>query len=268
MNLNLQKSLLCIGIDPVMSKLPKHVQNGDDPFFNFAKEIIDATHEYVCAYKPNSAFFEAVGTDGIRQLRMICDYVNVEYPDLLLVIDAKRGDIGHSSEAYAQYVFDYLGADAVTLHPILGKEALQPFLDRKDKWSIILCKTSNPGSGEFQNVQLTSESIPVYQYIARQVASEWNQYNNCMLVVGATYPKELGEIRTIVGDMPLLVPGIGTQGGDLEKTLHAGLTHKSSGLILSVSRSIIYAGSGKDFAQKGREEAFQLHDAIEKIRNE
>ncbi|MCA9372078.1 orotidine-5'-phosphate decarboxylase [Candidatus Woesebacteria bacterium] len=259
-------SLLCVGIDPVLSKLPKHLLEVDDTVFTFAKEIIDATHEYVCAYKPNSAFFEALGRDGIRQLRMICDYINVEYPDLLLILDAKRGDIGSSNEAYAQYAFDYLGVDAVTLHPYLGKEANAPFLNRTDKGCIFLCKTSNPGSGEFQNIPVDRAGKTfLYQHVAKQICSEWNDHENCMLVVGATYPEELKEVRDIVGDIPILVPGIGLQGGDLEKTLSAGLTSSKKGLIITVSRSIIYAGSGEDFAQKSREEAKKIYSHITKF---
>lgn len=201
----------------------------------FNKAIIDATCDLVCAYKPNSAFYEARGVEGITELKKTCDYLRKTYPEIPIILDAKRGDIGNTNEGYVTYAFDYLGADAITLHPYLGREALQPFLDRKDKGCIILCKTSNPGAGEFQDVGL------LYQRVAKNVVKTWNSNGNCMVVVGATYPKDLAIIRRIVGNMTILVPGIGSQGGDIEKTVKAGMDSKGKGLIISSSRFIIFA---------------------------
>lgn len=228
-------SLVCVGLDSDVRKLPRHFEDEKYSQFAFNKAIIDATHDLVCAYKPNSAFYEARGAGGIEELKMTCDYINKTYPEIPIILDAKRGDIGSSNEAYVAYAFDYLGASAITLHPYLGREALQPFLDRKDKGCIILCKTSNPGAGEFQDVGL------LYQRVARNVSSTWNSNGNCMLVVGATYPEELAAVRRIVGDMTILVPGIGTQGGDVEKTVKVSVNSKGTGMIINSSRSIIFA---------------------------
>jgi len=243
-----KNSLLCVGIDPVLEKLPEEFQSQKDPLFAFSKYIIDQTHEYVVSYKPNSAFYEALGSSGIEQLHNACRYIKETYPETLILLDAKRADIGTTNEAYAKYAFDYMGADAITLHPYLGQEAVQPFLDRTEKGSIILCRTSNPGAGEFQDLVIEGKSL--YQRVAQGVSEKWNTNRNCMLVVGATYPEELREIRTIVDDMPILVPGIGAQGGDLQKTLEAGLTHDKKGLLISITRSIIYAGNPGQEAQK------------------
>ncbi len=232
-------SLLCVGLDTAS--------------FDLNKKIINETHDLVCAYKPNSAFYEALGMEGLGQLKMTCDYINKKYPEIPIILDAKRGDIGHTSNAYAKYIFDFLGADAVTLHPYLGREALSPFLERKDKGCIILCRTSNPGAGEFQDLKVNGE--PLYKVVAKRIVQKWNKNKNCLLVVGATYPKELAEIRKIVGDMTLLVPGIGAQGGNIEKTVKAGLNRKGSGMIVNSSRAII-------FAQNPRAEAIKLRDEI------
>lgn len=210
--------------------------------FAFDKKIIDATHDLVCAYKPNSAFYEANGAQGLVELKKTCDYLRKTYPDIVLILDAKRADIGNTNQGYVSFAYDYLGADAITLNPYLGREALQPFLDRKEKGSIILCRTSNPGAGEFQD--------ELYKKVAEHVARSWNKNDNCALVVGATYPGELKIVRRIVGDMPILVPGIGAQGGDLTKTLAAGRDSHGTGMIISVSRSIIFADNPRKEAEK------------------
>ncbi len=232
-------SLVCIGLDSEVSKLPKHFQNKKNAQFEFNKAIIDATHDLVCAYKPNTAFYEAVGDEGIRQLKLTCDYIRQNHPGIFLIMDAKRADIGSTNKGYVSFVFDWLGADAVTLHPYLGAEAIKPFLERTDKASIILCRTSNPGAGELQD--LIVNDLPLYKIVAQKVAKEWNQNENCFLVAGATYPQELSEIRKLIGDMTLLIPGIGAQGGDVEKTVKAGLNSKKAGMIISSSRGIIFA---------------------------
>lgn len=246
-----QNSLVCVGLDSDASKI-----TGSQ--FSFNKAIIDATHDLVCAYKPNSAFYEARGTEGIAELKKTCDYIREKFSDIVLILDAKRADIGSSNTGYVTFAFDWLGVDGITLHPYLGKEALQPFLDRKEKGSIILCRTSNPGAGEFQDA--------MYKTIADHVAREWNSNNNCALVVGATYPDELSIVRRIVGDMPILVPGIGTQGGGIEATLKAGLNSKRAGLIINSSRGIIFPSEGANFENRSREEALKLRDSINAFR--
>ncbi len=274
-------SLLCVGLDSALEKLPSYLQKEKYPQFVFNKAIIDATADIVCAYKPNSAFYEARGEKGMQELKMTFEYIQKKYPDIITILDAKRADIGSTNLGYVSYIFDYLGSDAVTLHPYLGKEALKPFLDRKDKACIILCKTSNPGSGEFQDMEVSrldsrlrgndtrsvdNKTMRLYEYIALHVSKEWNSNNNCMLVVGATYPEEMKKVRSIVGDMPFLVPGIGAQGGDVEKTILAGLDSKKCGLIINSSRSIIFASKRRNFAEKAREEAKKLRGEINKYR--
>ncbi len=257
-------SLVCIGLDSDFEKLPEDLKSHQYPQFEFNKAIIDATHDLVCAYKPNSAFYEARGVDGIRELKMTYEYINEKYSDIITILDAKRADIGSTNKGYVGFVFDYLGSDAVTLHPYLGGEAIQPFLDRKDKGIIILCRTSNAGAGEFQD--LLVNNVPLYRYVAKKVSSEWNANGNCLLVTGATYPEELAEVRKITGDMTFLVPGIGAQGGDVEKTLKAGLNSKNAGMIINSSRGIIFASIGVDFAKKARVETKKLRDEINNYR--
>ena len=256
-------SLVCVGLDTDVTKIPKHLYTSDTAMFDFNKGIIDATAQVVCSYKINSAFYEASGADGIRQLKMTCDYLRVTYSSTPFIADAKRADIGNTNAGYVAYLFNYLKADAVTLHPYLGKEALEPFLSHEDKGNFILCRTSNPGAGEIQDVLVEGE--PLYAYIAKKVASEWNNKGNCMLVVGAS-AKELGKVRALVGDMFLLVPGIGAQAGDLQGTLEQGLTKEKSGLIIHSARSIIYADGSEHFAEKAKEEAIKLRDAINEYR--
>jgi orotidine-5'-phosphate decarboxylase len=230
-------SLLCVGLDSSV----------DGPQLPFNRAIIDATHDLVCAYKPNTAFYEARGTEGIEALKQTCDYLHETYPEIPIILDAKRGDIGNTNEGYARFAFDYLGTDAITLHPYLGREALKPFFDRKDRGCIILCKTSNPGSGEFQDA--------MYETVATHVAREWNMNENCALVVGATYPTELETVRQIVGDMPLLIPGVGAQGAQVQQTVKAGVDSHGKNAIINASRSVI-------FAQDPRKEAEHLRDQI------
>lgn len=241
-------SLVCVGLDPVKP-----------PFFEFNKKIIDQTHQFVCAYKPNNAFYEGKGVRGIDELKKTVDYIKKNYPHVPVILDAKRADIGNTNNGYVEYIYDYLRVDAVTLHPYLGKEALMPFLERKDKGAIILCRTSNPGAGEFQD--LKTSGVTLYEYVAKKVSTEWNTYNNCLLVVGATYPAELKRVRVVVGNnMWFLVPGIGAQGGDIKKTVLAGQNSSGTGMIISASRSII-------FAKNPQIEARKLRDEINKYRS-
>ena len=250
------KSLVCVGLDSDVTRLRQDF--GEAKQFSFNKSIIEATHDLVCSYKLNTAFYEAIGHEGINALKDTCDYLVEKYPEIPIIIDAKRADIGNTNKGYVQFVFTYLGADAITVHPYLGEEAIRPFLDCKDKGVIVLCRTSNSGAGEFQDLKVSGKSL--YKIVAENVSNKWNINKNCMLVVGATYPAELKEVRKIVGDMTLLVPGIGAQGGDLEATLSAGLNSKKQGLIINSSRGII-------FAKNPRDEAMKLRNSINKQLN-
>ena len=253
-------SLVCVGLDSDVAKLPDGVDQ-----LSFNKAIVDATHDLVCAYKPNTAFYEARGAEGIQVLKDTCDYIRAIAPDVLILLDAKRADIGNTNAGYVQFAYDYLGADAITLHPYLGREALEPFLARDDKGAIILCRTSNPGSGEFQDV--LTDGKKVFETVANSVAREWNTNKNCMLVVGATYPEEAAAIRQIVGDdLWFLVPGVGAQGGSVEATMHAAQSAHGDGLIISSSRDIIFASSGADFAEAARAKAEALRNEINTYR--
>ncbi|MEK9182730.1 MAG: orotidine-5'-phosphate decarboxylase [Patescibacteria group bacterium] len=253
-------SLLCVGLDADISKIPEKFKSFEFPQFEFNKWIIEETHEYAAAFKPNSAFYEARGDQGIKELKMTMDYLREKYSDIFLICDCKRADIGNTNQGYVDSFFDWFGFDAITLHPYLGSEALQPFLERKDKGCIILCRTSNPGAGEFQDLRIDRNLIfylpgkPLWQIVAEKVSKEWNKNNNCMLVVGATYPKEMKKIRKIAGDMTFLVPGIGAQGGNLESVLKVGLNSQGLGLIINSSRRIIFSDNPKEEAKKLCEE--------------
>ncbi len=242
-------SLVCVGLDGMAA--PEAFPS-EDPQFAFNRRIIAQTHPYVSAYKPNMAFYEARGADGLRALRMTVDYLREHHPDILTICDAKRADIGSTSAAYAKAIFEELGFDAVTLNPYLGADALMPFLERGDKGCIILCRTSNAGAREFQDLHVDGK--PLWQIVAEHVRDRWNALGNCMLVVGATYPQELGQVRALVGDMTLLVPGIGAQGGDVEQTIRAGLNQQGRGLIINSSRGIIFADDPALAAMRLRDE--------------
>jgi orotidine-5'-phosphate decarboxylase len=259
-------SLLCIGLDSDFEKIPEFLKKKKFLQFEFNQAIIKRTYNLVCSYKLNSAFYEARGVDGIGELKKTCDYLKKNHSEIPLILDAKRADIGNTNNGYVNYAFDYLGVDAITLHPYLGKEAIEPFLKLKDKGLIILCRTSNPGAGEFQDLIVNGESL--YIKVAKAVIKNWNKNNNCLLVVGATYPEEMRRIRKIVGEMTFLVPGIGTQGGEVEATVKAGLNTKKAGLIIHSARGIIFAGKDKDFAKRALEEAVKLRDEINKYRGQ
>jgi orotidine-5'-phosphate decarboxylase len=278
-------SLVCVGLDPELERIPQLARGGrtgllgattsveeadiEGALVGFIQAIVDATADLVCAYKPNSAFYEQYGPAGMRALQRLIAYIHARYPEIPVILDAKRADIGSTSAAYARATFDTLRADAVTLHPYLGREALTPFLERADRGCLILCRTSNPGAGEFQDLatrEADGAERPLYQQVARAVATDWNTHGNCALVVGATYPEELRAVRGLVGDMPILVPGIGAQGGDLAAVIHNGLDSAGQGLIVSLSRSVLYASSGADFAEAGRREAERVMRAINDAR--
>ncbi len=245
-------SLLCVGLDSAYECIPEPFINHEYPLFTFNRWIIEQTHPYVSAYKPNIAFYEARGDRGLSALRMTLDYLRRNHPDILTICDAKRGDVASTSEAYASAIFDWLGCDAVTLNPYLGRDALQPFLRRTDKACLILCRTSNPGAGDIQDLPVDGK--PMWLKVAEKVCKEWNNNQNCMLVVGATYPDELRQVRECIGDMPVLVPGIGTQGGEIEQVVNAGQNRAGAGLIISASRSVIFAEYPGDAAKKLRDE--------------
>ncbi|MBI4766313.1 MAG: orotidine-5'-phosphate decarboxylase [Deltaproteobacteria bacterium] len=255
-------SLLCVGLDPDLEKIPDHLRSLKSPLFEFNRAIIDLTSDLVCAYKPQTAFYAAIGLE--RDLEQTIAYIHDQHRGIPVILDAKRGDIGSTAGLYAQEVFDRYKADAVTVNPYLGRDALDPFLDRRDKGVIILCRTSNPGASDIQDLEVKGEKL--YRVVARKAAQEWNRNGNVLLVVGATYPRELGEIRALVGNMTFLVPGIGAQGGDLEKAVINGKTQDGTGMIINSSRGIIYAGGGKDFARAAREAALRLKDEINRYR--
>lgn len=245
-------SLLCVGLDSDLARIPEPYLRDGQPQFVFNCSVIEQTHPYAAAYKINTAFYEAHGEQGWRELRLTMDYLRQNHPTIFTICDAKRGDIGSTNDAYVKAIFDELGFDAVTLHPYLGREALQPFLARPDKGAIILCRTSNPGAGELQDLRVDGK--PLWQIVAEKVSRDWNTHHNCMLVVGATYPDDLRQVRALVGDMTLLVPGVGAQGGEVERVVEAGLNGFGKGLIVSASRSIIFADDPAGAAQDLRDQ--------------
>lgn len=255
-------SLLCVGLDPDIERIPSHLRGLDTPLFEFNRAIIDRTADLVCAFKPQVAYYSARGSE--RELELTVSYIHANHPGTPVILDAKRGDIGSTAEMYAREAFDRFGADAVTVNPYMGTDTLEPFLSRKDKGVIILCRTSNPGAGDIQD--LRSDGKTLYEVIAHKAAHEWNGNDNVLLVVGATYPRELAEIRSIVGNMPLLVPGIGAQGGDVRSAVMSGRDRNGTGMIINSSRGIIYADDGRDFADAARASALQLRSEINKYR--
>jgi len=257
-------SLLCVGLDTDLTKIPQHLLKEKNPIVAFNKAIIDTTADLVCAYKPNIAFYEAMGERGMMHLQKTIEYIQTTYPGIPVICDSKRADIGSTSDQYAKAVFDYLKADAITIYPYLGIDSSEPFLKYKDKGIIFLCRTSNPSASEFQDLLIDGKSL--YIKVAEKVV-EWDStYHNCLMVVGATWPKQMKEIREIAPDMIFLVPGIGSQGGDLKGTLQAGLRPDKSGLIINAGRTIIYANSSKNFAEKARTETLRLRDEINTYR--
>ena len=256
-------SLVCVGLDPDPAKFPDAFVDDEDALFGFCRDIVDATAEFACAFKPQIAYFAAYNS-GEAQLQRLIAHINAMHPDVPVILDAKRGDIGSTAEQYAVEAFDRFGADAVTLNPYMGRDSAQPFLQRGDRGCVFLCHTSNPGARDFQELDVGGE--PLYQRIARTIADEWNADGNCSLVVGATFPEELKVIRGIVGDMPLLIPGIGAQGGDVEATVRNGKTADGSGLMINSSRGILYASSGAGYAEAAREAARELLDTINRYR--
>ncbi len=248
-------SLLCIGLDPEIAKIPKHFLKKKNPIFEFNKNIIDATHDLVCVYKPNIAFYEAYGIDGLKQLKQTFEYLRLNFPQIPIVLDAKRADIENTAKMYAKAVFEYWNSDAVTVYPHLGLDSLIPFLNYKDKLVIILLKTSNPDSSMFQNLFVGNH--PYYFKMAQKI-KKWN-YLNIGIFVGATYPKELKELRSLFPNHIFLSAGLGAQNGQIKKAVKAGIDKEKRGIIFNASRSILYS-------EKPRQEAERLRKEINKYR--
>ena len=260
-------SLLCVGIDPDIKRFPKQFAGRKNAILEFGIAIADATADLVCAFKPQIAYFHAERAED--QLEALIAHLREKHPTVPVILDAKRGDIGSTAEQYAREAFERYQADAVTISPFLGHDSVTPYTDYADKGVIILCRTSNPGGSDMQFLELDGPQGKelLYQRIARIVATEWNGHGNCALVVGATFPNELATVRKIVGDMPLLVPGIGAQGGDIEATVKAGRSSEGTGLMINSSRAILYASAGENFAEAARQAADQTRIAINQYRN-
>jgi orotidine-5'-phosphate decarboxylase len=255
-------SLVCVGLDPEIERFPAHIRDAPSPIFQFNRSIIDATAGLVCAYKPQFAHYAAYEAED--QLERTIEYIHRAHPGLPVILDAKRGDIGNTAERYAIEAFERYGADAVTVNPYLGGDSLEPFLRHTGRGVAVLCRTSNPGAVDLQDLEVGGR--PLYQAVAELAARRWNSRGNCLLVVGATYPRELAQVRALVGDMPLLVPGIGAQGGDVEQVVASGCTAAGTGLIISSSRAILYASPGEDFAQAARAATANLREKINAAR--
>ncbi|CEN37868.1 orotidine-5'-phosphate decarboxylase [Capnocytophaga cynodegmi] len=255
-----KKSFLCVGLDVDLTKVPSHLLQTEDPIFEFNKSIIDATHSFAVAYKPNTAFYEAYGVKGWQSLAKTITYINENHPDIFTIADAKRGDIGNTSAMYAKAFFNDLQFDSVTVAPYMGKDSVEPFLAFEDKITILLALTSNAGAFDFQTQMVNNEEL--YKKVL-QTSLTWENSQNLMYVVGATKAEYLKEIRKIVPNHFLLVPGVGAQGGSLDEVCEYGL-NADNGLLINSSRGIIYASNGTDFAEKSREEAQKLQQQMEK----
>jgi len=286
---------VCVGLDPDIAKLPFYFDTLRHDELSkiglFLESIIQSTRNIVCAYKPNTAFFEAYGSGGIRILEIVIDYIHATAPDVPIILDAKRADIGNTNEGYARFAFDQLECDAITVHPYLGHEAMEPFLKRSDKGVIVLVRTSNPGAGEFQdlgvdmlanaerwgltepgfdtdNIHLHSsmQGLKLFQAVAETITRDWNYNGNVSVVVGATYPEELAIVRQIVGDLPILIPGVGAQGGDLEKAVTNGANSDGKGFVINLSRSVLYATQENHWPQAARTEVESINSQIAEAR--
>ncbi len=255
-----KSSLLCVGLDPDISRIPKHLLQEKDPLYIFNREVITATREYAAAYKPNIAFYESLGSAGWDLLE---ESLSLIPKDSIIIADAKRGDIGNTSRKYAETFFKVYNFDAITVAPYMGYDSISPFLDFEDKGIFILCLTSNEGSRDFQYI--SSDSEPLYVQVAKK-ANEWNlKYGNCGLVVGATHPEDLEYLRSISPNLPFLIPGIGAQGGDLPLTIQFGTDHEGGSALINASRSVIYASNGSDFAAAAEKAAKSLRDNINSL---
>lgn len=252
-------TLVCVGLDPEPAKFPARFAGQPNAIFEFCRDIVDATAPFACAFKPQIAHFAAAEAE--EALRMLILHIRLRHPRVPVILDSKRGDIGSTAQHYAREAFERYVADAVTVNPYMGRDSAQPFLDHADKGVVILCRTSNPGAGDLQD--LLVDGRPLYQHVAAKVAREWNEHGNCALVVGATWPEQLREVRNIVGDdVPFLVPGVGAQGGDVRAVVSNARNRDGDGLIISSSRAILYASNGDDYAEAAANAARALRDEI------
>jgi len=255
-------TLLCVGLDPDPARMPRHLAGRSDAMFEFCRDIVDATADLVCAFKPQAAYFAAHRAE--EQLEALMAHIREHHREVPVILDAKVGDIGPTAEQYAREVFERYRADAVTLSPLMGLDSIEPFLQRREHGAFLLCRTSNAGGAQLQMLDVGGERL--YERIAHLAATDWNVNGQLGLVVGATYPAELARVRAIATQLPLLVPGIGAQGGDIDAALRAGLGADGAGLVINSSRAILYAGSGESFAQHARQAATETRDRIETAR--
>jgi len=257
-----QGSMLCVGFDPDSKRLPPSLQGKPEGIFEFCREIADATADLVCSFKPQFAYFASQRAEA--QLEKFIRHLKDHYPHIPVILDSKRGDIGSTAEHYAMEVFERYGADAVTVSPYMGFDTIEPYLRHQGKGVIVLCRTSNPGGSDLQFLNVFPDGQPLYLHVAKLAADQWNSSGQISLVVGATFPEEITKVRAIVGDMPLLIPGIGAQGGDIDATVKAGAipNKPGTGMIINSSRAILYASSGSDFAQAARTVALNTRDAL------
>jgi orotidine-5'-phosphate decarboxylase len=257
-----QGSMLCVGFDPDPKRLPPSLQGKPEGIFEFCREIADATADLVCAFKPQFAYFASQRAEA--QLEKLIKHLKEKYPQIPVILDSKRGDIGSTADHYAMEVFDRYGADAVTVSPYMGFDTIEPYLRHQGKGVIVLCRTSNPGGSDLQFLNVSPDGQPLYLHVAKLAAQKWNASGQIGLVVGATFPEEIAKVRAIVGDMPLLIPGIGAQGGDIDATVKAGAipNKPGTGMVINSSRAILYASSGSDFAEAARTVALNTRDAL------
>lgn len=253
------QSLLTLGLDPNPTLFPRHVCQQPNALYEFSRQMVDACAPYVCAFKPQIAYFSSA--QGEEQLEELCRYIKQNHPTHTLILDAKRGDIGTTAEHYAREAFERYQADAVTVNPYMGLDSIEPFLAWRDKGVFILCRTSNPGGSDLQFLTLDNGK-PLYLHLAELIAQKWDTHQQCGLVVGATYPDEIKAIRAVVGDMPLLIPGIGAQGGDIERTVSAGADQQHQGMLINSSRAILYASQGEDWLSAAQRVAQHTQTAI------
>jgi orotidine-5'-phosphate decarboxylase len=257
-----QGSMLCVGFDPDPKRLPANLQGKPEGIYEFCREIADATADLVCAFKPQFAYFASQRAEA--QLEKLIRHLKDKYPHIPVILDSKRGDIGSTADHYALEAFERYGADAVTVNPYMGFDTIQPYLKHEGKGVIVLCRTSNPGGSDLQFLNIAPNGEPLYLHVAKLAAQHWNDSGQISLVVGATFPEEIAKVRAIVGDMPLLIPGIGAQGGDIDATVSAGKIagKPGSGMMINSSRAILYASSGSDFSQAARAVAITTRDAL------
>ena len=262
-----QGSMLCVGFDPDPKRLPPSLQGKPEGIYEFCCEIADATADLVCAFKPQFAYFASQRAEA--QLEKLIQHLKDKYPHIPVILDSKRGDIGSTADHYALEAFDRYGADAVTVNPYMGFDTIEPYLKHAGKGVIVLCRTSNPGGSDLQFLNVAPNGEPLYLHIAKLAAQQWNQSGQISLVVGATFPEEIAKVRAIVGEMPLLIPGIGAQGGDIDATVSAGKVpgKPGTGMIINSSRAILYASSGSDFAEAARAVTLSTRDALRAAAN-